>query len=207
MAGKCRDIRLLLISTGMTEWCNQQRLLGSTDLPLSPAGLRAVRAAASSIELSSLETVLSGPDEGSLTTARAFADRSGVKVRALEGLGNPCLGLWEGMSAFDAAEKFPKTYKQWCEDPAGVDLPDGDDFEEVEDRVLRTLAKAVLKQRCGAPVAIVLRPIAGAIVRCWLESLPSSRVRWMMERMPVTQWRSVPRERFEAIVSKLKAAS
>jgi broad specificity phosphatase PhoE len=206
MAGKSREIRLLLISTGSTEWCLQHRLLGSTDLPLSAAALRAARASAAQLEEHPLEAVLCGPDEASLVTARAFAETTGSKVRSLDGIANPSLGLWEGMSADDAEEKYPRVYRQWCEDPSAVSLPDAEDFADAEDRILRTLAKAVLKQKCGAPIAVVLRPVAGAIVRCWLESLPSSRVRWMIDRMPLTQWRSVPRERFEAVLTELNAA-
>lgn len=206
MAGKSRDIRLLLISTGSTEWCLQQRLLGSTDLPLSAAALRAARASAALLEEQPLEAVLCGPDEASLVTARAFSETTGAKVRSFDGIANPSLGLWEGMSSEDAEEKYPRVYRQWCEDPSSVHLPDAEDFADAEDRILRTLAKAVLKQKCGAPIAVVLRPVAGAIVRCWLESLPSSRVRWMIDRMPLTQWRSVPRERFEAVLTELNAA-
>ncbi len=208
MAEKRRDVRLLLVTTGATDWCQQQRLLGSTDLPMSPSGLRAMRSAAEKLGTQqALNVVLSGPDEGSETTAQAFASANGTKVRTLDGLANPCLGLWEGLSTTDAAEKFAKAFKQWSGDPSSVLPPEGEAFSEAEDRILRTLSKAVLKLKGTGPVAVVLRPTASAIVRCWLESLPSSRVGWMAERTPVTEWRSVPRERFDAVVRALKTAS
>ncbi len=207
MAEKRREVRLLLVTTGATDWCQQQRLLGSTDLPMSPAGLRSIRSAADKLGPDALGVVLCGPDEGSHTTARAFASAGSTKVRSLDGLANPSLGLWEGLSETDAAEKFTRTFKQWCGDPSSVLPPEGEAFADAEERILRTLAKAVLKHKGTGPIAVVLRPTASAIVRCWLESLPSSRVGWMAGRTPVTEWRSVPRERFDAMIRELKTAS
>ncbi len=207
MAEKSREIRLLLVTTGATEWCQQDRLVGAADLPMCAAGLRDVRSAAENLEADSLGVVLCGPDEGSQTTAKMFANASGTKVRSLEGLANPSLGLWEGLCKATAAEKYTKAYKQWSLDPTSVLPPEGESFADAEARILRTLAKAVLKHKSSDPIAVVLRPSASAIVRCWLESLPRERVSWMIERPAVIEWRSVPRARFDAVAKALKNAS
>ncbi len=206
MAGNRRDARILIVTTGATEWCQQQRLVGSTDLPMSAAGVRSMRAAAEKMGSEQLGLVLCGPDEGSELAAEVIGAATGGRVRSLEGLRNPCLGLWEGLSVQDASDKFAKSYRRWCSDPASVLPPEGEAFDDAEARILGTIAKAVLKHKADTPIGIVLRPAASAIFRCWLESLPSERVGWMIERSQPTEWRSVPRSRFEAVRSTLKTA-
>jgi len=88
------------------------------------------------------------------------------------------VGLWEGRLQEDLEERCPRSYRQWIEDPASVTPPQGEAASEAEDRVLVEIAKIADKVKSERPtVAVVLRPTVYALVRCWVEGLPTRSAR------------------------------
>jgi broad specificity phosphatase PhoE len=113
--------------------------------------------------------ILSAEDEASRQTAEIAAKLGGGRVKLLEDLAEMNLGLWEGLLSADLEEKYPTVYRQWIEDPGGVNVPDGENLLEAEERVFGTLIRLLLKAKDeDEPVGIVLRPIAFGLVEAWL---------------------------------------
>jgi len=203
---KPTTIQILLIRAGATEWTETGRLQGETDLPLCPAGRGAVTDIAQTLREGDAPIVLSGPDEASTESASLIAAATGGKARVLQDLSEVSGGLWQGLLESELSDRFPKSYRQWREDPTAVSAPDGESIDDAEARILASLARAVDKAPKG-PVAVVLRPMAYAIARCWLQDRPASEAWEALEDAPAIDRYEATRARFKDLLQELKAGA
>jgi broad specificity phosphatase PhoE len=192
---KSNEIRVLLLRSAQTAWDQDGRIAGSSDMPLSAEGLREAQERAAQVNGEHVSTILCSPDEASLATAQEVAKATGAKVKPMEGLCEVRMGLWEGLLERELEEKCPRLYRQWVEDPASVQVPEGEGLEEARDRLVEELGKALAKSRNGT-VGVVLRPVAHALVGCEFAGTPSRSVWSMMKTGPVLQWRTIERNSF-----------
>ena len=167
---KQTDIQVVLVRSGRTSWDESGRLSGRCDHPLTEEGRAGVEAELDAAEEPvKLGLILCSADEASVETAGVLSSRCGGRVKAVEGLAEMHLGLWEGLLASDLEEKYPKAYRQWMEDPGSVNIPDAESLGEAEDRIRSALAKSLAKVRDeDEPVGVVLRPVAFGLVQAWL---------------------------------------
>jgi broad specificity phosphatase PhoE len=179
---------LCLIQCGETSWERDDRVHGATDLPMSNGGRAAVQAAASQCAIARLGAIYHPPDEAATETARIFARALGARTRAVEELADPNLGLLEGLTDRVFAERFPRRYKQWKDDPLSLSPPEGEDLAAARLRILATLAR-LLKRSRSDEVGAVLHPLALGFVRCWLADRPVREL-WsvLAGRPPVEQY-------------------
>ncbi len=203
---KSNEIRVLLLRTGQTEWDQAGRLCGATDVPLSQPGKQAAADHAAGAAGTELSTVFCAPDEASMATATEVARATGAKVKSVEGLSEVSLGLWEGLLESELEDKCPRLYKQWVEDPASVQVPEGERLEEARDRIMEHLNRALARSRNGA-VGVVLRPVAHALVGCEFTGSPSKNVWSMMKSGPSMQWRTVERTSLRRSREKTRAGT
>jgi len=179
--GSTQTLQVVLVKSGVTTWDATGRCSGSADLPLCPEGRQSVQACAAEIAGISAAGVMSSADAASLETARVLAGRIGGKVREVAGWAEPGMGLWEGQSDEELAERFPKAYRQWKQDPSSVSIPEAERLEEAQDRIVSEFMKVMGRRRIGQDRAVVavLRPIALGLVVCWLEGRPLSEL-WVV---------------------------
>ena len=193
--GKSKDIRVLLVRTGETEWERSGRIAGSADVPLSIAGFEAVRSMAQEFKEFRLSSVYCGPDEASQTTAREVAAATGAKVKVVDELGEIHLGLWEGLLETQLQEKCPKAFRQWQEDPTAVQAPEGESLEQAQARIVEAIGHSLSRAKTdNGAVAVVLRPVAMALVVCALGGISNRNVWSMVESSPATQWHTIPKD-------------
>lgn len=181
---------LNLIACGETTWNQEGRLLGSADLPLSqPARSTAITEAehlAAMIEArdgksrSPISTIYHSPDEAAAETAQVFASALNTKVKPVDGLTDPHLGLLEGLTEQMIADRFPKRYKQWRKDPTTVSPPEGEELVDARARLFRTLARLLRKSK-SRETAVVLHDLNLGFLRCWLAGAPTQQL-WQMVR-------------------------
>lgn len=204
------DFRVLLVRSGPTDWDDAGRLQGETDLPLSDCGKEAFAARVAEIARQAddhhVEAVLHGPDECSAQSARILAAQLHARPRQVEDFREMDLGLWEGMRESELLEKHPTVYRAWRQDPTSVTPPDGDTLAETEQRVLRAL-KRQLEKSGKAGVAIVLRPVALGIVRCWLAGRTLDAMWDVVNEAPEGEWFVIPRDRLKDLAVELKAGA
>lgn len=194
---KQQSVRLLLVRSGATEWVDSGRIQGATDLPMSDAGRAGVLAALDSVEVPALATILTSPDEACTATADVISERSGTRAKKCSGLHEVDLGLWEGLLQTDVLERYPKAFGQWRQDPSGIAPPDGETIAESESRIFAALAKAVEKTGPG-PIAVVVRPIAWAIIRRRLLSESPSNVWDVYKEGAGAEWLDTSRATLKA---------
>ena len=192
---KHEHIQVVLVRSGRTNWDESGRLSGQCDHPLTDEGRAGVVSDLDAADPSvNLGLILCSGDEASTATAAIIADRTGGRVRALDGIEDMHLGLWAGLLPSDLEDKYPSAYKQWAEDPGSVNIPDGETLGEAEDRVLATLSKALGKARDeDEPIGIVLRPLAFALVEAWLSGRKSTDLWSIVEDGPRLIRHAVPR--------------
>jgi probable phosphoglycerate mutase len=172
-------------------------MAGATDVPLSQHGRDTVRETADSLADVRLSTIFCGPDEASQVTAQQIAGATGGKIRINEELAEINLGLWEGILASELEDKCPKAYRQWFDDPAHVQVPEGESLDEARSRIIDGLARVLERVKPGnGAVGVVLRPIALALVSCELTGTPTSSLWSIIKTAPSTQWRTVEKETF-----------
>jgi len=171
---------LTLIRCGENAWDADGRLHGRSDLPLSIAGRASVSSDVLALAGRRLATVYHPPDDAASETAAIVAKSVGARAKAAADLHEADLGVLEGMTAQVFADRFPKRYKQWQDDPLSLSPPDGEDLTDARARLFRTAGRLMRRSR-GAEVAMVLHPLSVGFLRCWLADRPPTDV-WSLVR-------------------------
>lgn len=189
---------ITLLRAGDTSWDQEDRLVGTTDLPMTELGTDSVaRAVHEGVYDHPFSLILVSDEDAAAASARMLPRSGDTKVKTLPELGNVGLGLWEGVLLSDLEERNPSCYAQWQDHPERITPPEGESLIDAQDRLLSSIEKALSKVKGNRPhVAIVLRPLAWAIVRCWLNGEKISSI-WSQLEQPVRV------EEFEVAKSRL----
>ena len=156
---------IVLVRPGSTDFDEQNRIQGTLDLPLNPAGEGQVAQIAEELSHAEISVIYTSPNEPARSTAEAIGQRLGVKVKECEGLRNLNYGLWQGMQLEEIRHKFPRVFKQWKASPETVRPPEGELVAEAVERIERALHKPLKKKASFAVVAS--EPLA-TLVSCVL---------------------------------------
>jgi broad specificity phosphatase PhoE len=206
---KAGMLTLTLVRSGATEWDDAGRLQGAIDLPLSESGRESLGAtldAALNGKARAHTLVLHGPDEASRQTAQAIVDRGAARRREIADLHDAELGLWSGLRESELLERHPTLLKAWRDDPGSITPPDGENLLEAEERILAALRRAVA--RCGrGPVAVVLRPLAYALVRTWQQDRPIADFWRIADEAPPVETFETDRARLDAVRTGQRAGA
>lgn len=202
------QLRVLLVRAGPTEWDRDGRVCGSTDLPLCDRAVQATREALAGCPGPRVTTVFTGPEEASRRTAELTAEVAGGRVRVVGDLRDVGLGLWEGLTRSELEERHPRVFAQWRDDPGAVVPPDAEPLDLAESRILGALSRSLRRYRSEASgAAVVLRPTALGLVRCWLDGKPTRELWSVVESQPAAEWRQIPRAAFERATRRVRARS
>ncbi len=191
MALKHKSVMVTLIECGPTSWKADGRIQGSADLPLSPEGHKALEGQAQWLQLSRASVIFHPADEGATATAQACGGQLHAKMKAVVELADPHLGLLEGLTENDFAERFPSRHRQWENDPLSLSPPEGEPLMEAVDRLFKAIAK-ILKKSRGEEVAIVLHSLGLGMLRCWLAQRPMNELRVISQGRPPVERYAFP---------------
>lgn len=199
------EIQINLIPAARSEWEKTGRLQGQSDLPANPESLAEMRAILDAVDSLTSGPILSAPDEASLETARLVHDITGGKIKPIEALAEPSLGLWEGLEESAAMERYASAFKQWRNDPASVIPPEGESFEDAVDRIVGGVIKAI--DKTSKPVvSIVVRPVAYQILQRWAMGRPIAED-WRGGGADIVFTFSLPRTKLPDVVLKTPAVA
>ena len=179
-------MNLYLIQCGQTEWLAAGRMQGRLSLPLSEAGVAEVAAMADQLAGllagATLEAIFAAPCESCAQTAKMIAKRNGKpKVHQADDLAEVHIGLWQGKMAQEIKRRHPKVYRQWQEEPGSVTPPEGENFGQAYDRLVAALNGGVNREPAAGAIAVVVAPLAAAMLRCHLSGKPVMEL-WTMAR-------------------------
>ncbi len=184
--------RIVWVRPAQSEWDEQGRLRGNLDVPLSEDGRS--HAAGVGRELARLNPsiILCGKSQTIRETAdiiSAGTGDDGIGVRTHEMFNDVNLGLWQGLKVADVKRKHPKVFRQWKENPALVQPPGGESFEQVRARAKAGLALLGKKHPDGVTV-VVCQDVIGALIcsmacgtgleETWRQFRESSKTTWRL---------------------------
>lgn len=181
MAARRRGHALWLIRAGDTAWSIDGRLQGSADLPLATGAREELEAQFAILPPDRVATVHHPTDEAATETGKLAARAFRARAAAVEELGDPNLGLLEGLAIATFAERYPTRHRQWESDPLTLAPPEGEPIADARARVLHALVRLIARSR-GAELAVVLHPLALGLVRCVLAGAPTSAAWEMLDK-------------------------
>jgi probable phosphoglycerate mutase len=176
---KNQGIRLLLVRHGETDWNKESRFQGKMDIPLNENGREQGRKAADFLKATSLDFAISSPMLRPKETAELIlAHHSNVALELKEALLEISHGKWEGKLKPEIQAEYPELLKQWQETPEMVQMPDGENLQQVWDRAVASWEEIVVeKSNSSDPIKtgiVVAHDAINKVILCALLGLSPS---------------------------------
>ena len=134
-AKKNRGVRLLLVRHGETDWNRQQRFQGQIDVPLNPMGQKQAEQAAEFLKTVPIDRAITSPMLRPKATAEAILQHHpDLTLEQVPDLAEISHGLWEGKLENEIEQAYPGLLKQWQQAPETVQMPEGENLQQVWDR-------------------------------------------------------------------------
>ena len=128
-------IRILLVRHGETDWNRDQRFQGQRDIPLNTTGLEQAEQVATFLKDVSIDLAISSPLKRSWDTGAAVCRAHGrLEIKPIPDLQEISHGLWEGKLKSEIEAEFPGQLGTWLTDPGSVQMPQGENLDQVWDR-------------------------------------------------------------------------
>ncbi|MEH2348726.1 MAG: histidine phosphatase family protein [Nostoc sp.] len=130
-----QGIRLLLVRHGETDWNRQTRFQGQIDVPLNDNGRQQSQKAGEFLQEVAIDFAVSSPMLRPKETAEIILKQHpNVKLDLQDGLREISHGLWEGKLETEIEQEFPGELQRWRLVPAQVQMPEGENLQEVWER-------------------------------------------------------------------------
>jgi broad specificity phosphatase PhoE len=137
----------------------QNRYRGRCDVPLDAQGYQDAVDAARRLSDAGLTAVYTGPLRRTIATAQIIADEARVPdLRILHGLNNVDYGVWEGMTAEEAAMYAPDAFALYRTSPSRAVCPVGERLSDAQRRMVEAL-RLIGERHRGEAVAAVTHAV------------------------------------------------
>lgn len=128
-------LRLLLVRHGETQWNRESRFQGQIDIPLNETGKGQGTKAAEFLKDIPIDfaitSSLSRPKETAQIILQHHPDVALEETDALKEIGH---GLWEGKLEAEILAEYADLLEQWKRAPETVQMPEGENLQQVWDR-------------------------------------------------------------------------
>ncbi len=143
--------RLILVRHGRTDWSDQKRYCGWSDVPLNDRGRDQVGELGKKMHRHAVHKIYSSTMKRAVQSAGiVFAGRL---VELVEELREMSFGLWDGLTHQEIMAQDPQAYSQWLENPLQITPSGGEGLADLAQRVRKGLHK-ILEQNHGETVAL-----------------------------------------------------
>jgi phosphoserine phosphatase len=130
-----QGVRLLLVRHGETDWNRQTRFQGQIDVPLNDNGRKQSQKAGEFLQDVAIDNAVSSTMLRPKETAEIILKQHpNVKLDLQDGLREISHGLWEGKLETEIEQEFPGELQRWRLVPAEVQMPEGENLQEVWER-------------------------------------------------------------------------
>ncbi|AFY41312.1 histidine phosphatase family protein [Nostoc sp. PCC 7107] len=130
-----QGVRLLLVRHGETEWNRQTRFQGQIDVPLNDNGRNQAQKAWEFLKDVAIDFAVSSsmlrPQE---TAEIILRQHPNIQLDLQDGLREISHGLWEGKLEAEIEQEFPGELHRWRTIPAEVQMPEGENLQQVWER-------------------------------------------------------------------------
>jgi broad specificity phosphatase PhoE len=131
--------RLVLLRHGRTAWNDAGRAQGHADIDLDPTGHAQAEAAARHFAGLGVSALWSSDLIRARRTAGYLAERTGLSVTEDARLREFDVGLRQGLTLAEFAERFPEEYAAWMRGDGLIPVKGGEVAEDVEARLVPAL--------------------------------------------------------------------
>lgn len=166
-------VRIILIRHGETTWNVEGRYQGQVDTPLSPRGIAQGKAAAEALRTIPIHAAIASPLSRARMTCEFAASLHGLSVLTDERLTEIAHGAWEGIHADEIEAKYPKEFHLWHTHPDEVQMPGGENLEEVRKRACSAI-NDIVKRFEGQTVLAAAHDAVNKVLLCDFMGLPLS---------------------------------
>ena len=154
--------KLILIRHGQTDYTQDKRYCGHTNIPLNKDGRRQVRRLRSKLKKIKIDKVYSSDLRRAVQTAKLlFRGKRVLKQKALREFD---FGIFCGLTYKEVERLYPNIYDRWIKKPGSIKIPEGEDMRNFIQRVTAGLTK-IASQNKKKTVAIVSH---GGVIRIML---------------------------------------
>ena len=140
---------VLLIRHGQSEGNAERRFGGHTATPLSPRGRKQAVATAEALKNDSLSAIYSSDLARAVETATPLANLTRLPVNVTDAFRERSVGVMEGLTFEDAAQKHPDEYAALLRRDFEHVLNGGESYRQLLDRARFKLDEIIAKHRGG----------------------------------------------------------
>lgn len=167
--------RFLLIRHGETQWNRESRFQGIRDIPLNDNGRGQAQKAADFLKEVAIDFAVTSPMLRPKETAEIILQyHPDVSLDERSQLTEICHGLWEGKLETEIEQDFPGLLHQWKIAPETVQMPEGENLQQVWDRAIATWNELV-KYYANSPEPrtgiVVAHDAINKVILCYLLGL------------------------------------
>ncbi|WP_017710998.1 histidine phosphatase family protein [Prochlorothrix hollandica] len=160
-------VRLLLVRHGETEWNRMQRFQGQIDIPLNANGHSQAQKAATFLKDVSLDFAITSPLLRPKETAEAIVkEHSGLDLATDDRLKEIGHGLWEGKLESEIQADYGPLLQAWKDSPATVQMPEGENLQQVWDRAVAAWQDIVTQAPDGSTGLVVAHDAVNKAILC-----------------------------------------
>ena len=168
-------MRVYLIRPGATCFDVENRITGDLDLPICSEGVAQINSLRDQLSHTHLAALYHSPNLSAQRTAEALGPALKLRPKCVADLRNVNLGLWQGLCWEDLKQRHPKAWRQWIEDPSGIQPPQGESFGEAGERISDFL-DTLLKRYRDESVALITPDPLAQILSCQLRGCDKPRL-------------------------------
>ena len=125
---------LYIVRHGETEWNKIGRYQGITNVPLNENGIAQAKACGNALKDVHFDRILSSDLSRALVTAETIRGNRQLEIKTDERLREFNFGDWEKLLFTEIEERWPGLIDQMYRRPDIVKVPNGESFQEVQDR-------------------------------------------------------------------------
>ncbi len=166
--------RLLLVRHGETDWNRQKRFQGQIDVPLNDTGCVQSQQAAEFLKSVPIQAAVTSPMLRPKKTAEVILQyHPDVQLELEDNLREISHGLWEGKLETEIEASYPGMLQQWQNSPETVQMPEGENLQQVWERAIAawdSIVQAAYQREPGITLVVAHDAINKAIL-CYVLGL------------------------------------
>ncbi len=179
---KGNNARIILVRHGETNWNREGRFQGQIDIPLNETGKKQALAANKLLNKTSFQKVYSSSMSRPIETAKIILENHPpIKIEHQHDLIEIGHGLWEGKLESEISSSWPDLLKAWKESPQIVQMPEGENINEVSFRAKRCWEKICKDLSPNETALVVAHDAVNKTILCDLLGLSTSDI-WKIKQ-------------------------
>jgi phosphoserine phosphatase len=171
-----QGVRLLLVRHGETEWNRQTRFQGQIDVPLNDNGRKQAQKAGEFLQNIDIDFAVSSSMLRPKETAEIILQHhQSINLELQDGLREISHGLWEGKLEAEIEQEFPGELERWRTTPGEVQMPEGENLQQVWERSVATwqsIVQAAVQNQLKTGL-IVAHDATNKTLLCHILGLPA----------------------------------